>query len=408
MMKKYLTSIKLYGCLALMIISSLVPLQAFAYDQGFFAANDILFYNPDDTGCGSTSAGLSSDATLTGSNNPQKAFNYFMSKGLTAIQTVGIMGNIESETAGTFRPDIVQGMTYSDVMKIDGVTGYGLSQWTSLDRQEGLHALAQKNGVKDSDLATQLDYIWQELNGSFSRAMSELKKADNVSDATSAILNFYEMPAERVKNLEVRTTYADQFLAKFGNGAVDNIGCGNSDTTGNTAGQYGWDLTGPHAMTYYSQCDPAWGSEPYGKGKTSICSSGCGITSIAMAVATLTGNSKITPATLAARYGDEYHTDGTSWAVFPVVAQDYGLKEQDMGTTLGGVAAMLERGGLVIGSFNTGAFTTEGHFMVIRAISADGSKFYIADPYNNIHSGPYTADYLYSPGNLVHLWGYYK
>jgi hypothetical protein len=161
-------------------------------------------------------------------------------------------------------------------------------------------------------------------------------------------------------------------------------------------------------MIYYSQCDPKWANVPYGKGKSSICEGGCGITSIAMAIATLKNDGSITPKVLSDRYGDKYHTYGTDWSLLPVAAQNYGLKSQVIGKDFNAAKSTLQNGGIVIASFGTGAFTSQGHFMVIRAVSEDGKKFYIADPYNNNHSGAYTTSYLLSPGNLSNMWSYNK
>lgn len=55
-MRKYFKRFNIYIYVLLMIFSSLMPLQALAYDQAYFAANDILFYNPNDQ-CNSTNSG---------------------------------------------------------------------------------------------------------------------------------------------------------------------------------------------------------------------------------------------------------------------------------------------------------------------------------------------------------------
>jgi len=49
-MKKFLSKSRLYSCIGLMIIAAFIPLRALAYDASFYSSNDILFYNPDDTG----------------------------------------------------------------------------------------------------------------------------------------------------------------------------------------------------------------------------------------------------------------------------------------------------------------------------------------------------------------------
>lgn len=175
---------------------------------------------------------------------------------------------------------------------------------------------------------------------------------------------------------------------------------GSISPTG-TAGANGWSL---NDMISYSQCDLKWISTGFGSYGT-ICTSGCGITSIAMAIATLNGDENINPATMAKRYG-AYHTIGTSWALLPIAAKDYGLKSKEIGTDLSAAKDTLREGGIVIASFAPGTFTRQGHFMIIRAFSANENKFYIVDPYNGRHNGAYTSSYLLSEGNLINMWGY--
>lgn len=180
-----------------------------------------------------------------------------------------------------------------------------------------------------------------------------------------------------------------------------------------TAGQYGWDLSGPHAMVSYDQIDPQWSGHSYGAGKSSIGSSGCGPTSLAMIGATLLGEKSITPITVADRYGAQYHQDGTIWALMPVFARDYNLKYQDLGTNFDGAADVLKAGGLVLISVDPGWFTSQGHFMVVRAVSPDGNTFYLNDPngagyHRDSETRGFTRDFLVGQGSMLHLWGYNK
>lgn len=186
--------------------------------------------------------------------------------------------------------------------------------------------------------------------------------------------------------------------------------CGAITTS---AGALGWDLSGPHAMVNYDQGDPRWANDPYGAGKDSIGSSGCGPTSMAMVAATLTGNTSITPLTIANQYGAQYHTDGTSWAVWPVFASDYGLTYTNLGTNLTAAANIIRQGGLVIIAVNQGYFTNDSHLMVIRAVTADGTGFYLADPngdglHHDSETRAFTADFLAGQGNMIGLFGFTK
>lgn len=191
-----------------------------------------------------------------------------------------------------------------------------------------------------------------------------------------------------------------------------------SSSGGYQAGANGYNLSGQNSMAHFYQCDPQWGSHPYGTGKTSICEGGCGIASLAMVVATLSdkgGNE--TPLTLADRYGDTYHTDGTSWALWPVAAQDYNLKYRNIGADFGEAATIIRQGGLIIIPVNSSGgnyFTTDSHLMVIRAVDDQGN-FYLADPNapgnksnrgHDTENTAYSADFLRTHGFMNNLFAF--
>lgn len=190
--------------------------------------------------------------------------------------------------------------------------------------------------------------------------------------------------------------------------------CDGTTGPGNGAGPLGWALTGVNAMVGYDQGDPKWADHPYGTGKTSIAEGGCGIASLAMIIATLTNNKSITPLTLANKYGDTYHVSGgTSWALWPVAARDYNLKEKDLGLDFNAAADIVKSGGLVIASATAPShFTGGGHLLVIRAVTANG-EFLFNDPNGQGHSGDsetrsFSADFLRGEGGIGTLFGFTK
>lgn len=142
----------------------------------------------------------SDNTPYTGSNQMVK---FFINKGLTKDQAKGIVGNLLHESGG--RSDILEGGKRGELTVGSG-KGYGLAQWTDRGRQQGLANFAKSRGTKTSDVNTQLEYIWHELNTTESKALAELKKTNNVKDATSAIMNYYERPG--VKALQSRLKYA--------------------------------------------------------------------------------------------------------------------------------------------------------------------------------------------------------
>jgi hypothetical protein len=115
------------------------PLNVFAeatYDPSFYAQNDILFYNPSDTSCASSGGSVNQ---LSGSDNRQKIWNYLTARGLSNEQAAGVLGNIQSESGGTFSPTINE---YSQTFPGGG---YGIVQWTGGRRDNVLAALTSAN-----------------------------------------------------------------------------------------------------------------------------------------------------------------------------------------------------------------------------------------------------------------------
>lgn len=121
-------------------IASVTPLQVFAdYDQDFYSGNDILFYNPDDGACStsgsSSSSGTSAPGSLSGANNEEKIWNYLISAGFTPVQAAGMMGNMETESGGTWAP------TVNEFSAAFPGKGYGIVQWTGTRRDQIVAAL---------------------------------------------------------------------------------------------------------------------------------------------------------------------------------------------------------------------------------------------------------------------------
>jgi len=196
---------------------------------------------------GSSCACTTGSTPLTGAENPDKIWNYFRNKGLTPIQVAGLMGNLQAE--GGFDPLRVQyghinsrgeiseagkPSSEDDTMVIDGSTGYGIAQWTAKNRQQALHDMAVGRGVKDGDLATQLDFLWQELTTSYNDSTYvPLSQTADLRTATQIVLHNFEGP--KVENLDERFGFAQAILSQFGSGTpgsggatTSSSGCGGS------------------------------------------------------------------------------------------------------------------------------------------------------------------------------------
>lgn len=162
--------------------------------------------------------------------------------------------------------------------------------------------------------------------------------------------------------------------------------CGGQGTVGGgAAGANGWDLAGVNAMTIYYQCGSPWGSQSYGIG--TICKCGCGPTSMAMAAASLKKDSSVTPKVMAdffASHGGQIGggSCGSTWSLFnssSALATQFGLSFTSLGTDASKFPEAIRRGSFILMSQGEGIFTTSGHFLLIRGVTADDT-FLVADP----------------------------
>lgn len=143
---------------------------------------------------------ISDDSSKTVGKNVQgdkkKALEFFQSKGLSAFQAAGIVGNLIHESG------------LNTTIKGDGGKAFGIAQWHP-DRQKGLKELAKSRGTDISDFDTQLEYVWQELNSTEKKALDKLLNSKNTQEATMAFMS-YERPGN--PQFQKRLGYANGLL----------------------------------------------------------------------------------------------------------------------------------------------------------------------------------------------------
>lgn len=184
---------------ALIILAILLSAQvcdvakaASTFDQDFYSGNDILFYDPR---CSSGQA--SGYVTLSGKDNLEKILTFFMQHGLTLAQATGIAGNFMAESG--LDPTIIQGGGHAksgtNFTPTSGV-GFGLAQWTSGGRQQGLVAETKRLGVDITDLGGQLSYAWKEISENYPATLTALKATTDPVDAAVVVHDGYESSAD--------------------------------------------------------------------------------------------------------------------------------------------------------------------------------------------------------------------
>ena len=134
-------------------------------------------------------------------------------------------------------------------------------------------------------------------------------------------------------------------------------------------------------VTYYNQTDVRWSGISY-SGST-IGVAGCGPSCVAIVVSSLTGTA-LTPDEAAAwseRTGHAAYGNGSYPALIPDALEHYGLTVERAGTpSAQQLVDALAAGKLVVVLMGPGAFTTGGHYIVLRGVTAAGSVL-VADPY---------------------------
>ena len=98
--------------------------------------------------------------------------------------------------------------------------GYGLAQWTFWSRKQELLDFAREQRKSIGDLQMQLDFLWKELQKSYPAVLTVLKSADNVREASDAVLLWYERPADQSEAVMVkRAGYGQKYYDKYGGGS---------------------------------------------------------------------------------------------------------------------------------------------------------------------------------------------
>jgi lysophospholipase L1-like esterase len=143
----------------------------------------------------------------------QSTWNYLVGNiGVSEEAAAGVMGNLQVESAGTMDPQVVEfranfpgdrspeiplEFVSSNGQVFRGNFGYGIVQWTSAGRQDGLVALAAATNRSTGSLDLQLDFLFEELRGDYRSALAVLETPEvSIEEASDAILLIYERPAK--------------------------------------------------------------------------------------------------------------------------------------------------------------------------------------------------------------------
>ncbi|HJM04485.1 MAG TPA: phage tail tip lysozyme [Candidatus Saccharimonadaceae bacterium] len=343
----------LYLCVVVVAVSGVAAQNVLGIDVQFNSTNRIDVFNPDESGICIAKAGANNDDSKSAS------YEFFVSKGLSSEASSAILGGLIQKSE--LKPKIVNPET----------NAYGIAQWQG-ERRENLLAkpfYQQESPEEAEELAVQLDFVWEELEGTESAALETLNDAtdNNVEEKTVQFGQAYGLFEEGGEGKSAE--YAESVLKQYGDAGT----------------QEDCAVTGAGDFVYYSQKDERWATYPYGDAGT-IGPAGCGPTSMAMIVATLV-NKNVTPKEVAdagAANGSSFSGGTIHYPMMEAASQKWGIKYEDItGRSLDTAIEVIKEGGLVyMGGQGPAPFTSGGHVVVMRGVTSDG-KIIIGDPYRN-------------------------
>lgn len=191
--------------------------------------------------------------SLTGNNNPEKGFNYFVQKGFTEKQAAGIIGNFMVESG--MNPKRVQGSGVIESKTLPSSGGYGLAQWDDRKTLLGAYTKSKKTNPQDRalyDLGHQLDFVMFELKGptnvndpnfpdlsgsTEAPAFEDFKKTTTIQEATTVWREKYERPGKDAS--AERLAAANKAYGDFATGAGSPAPDAISETETATCGGSG-------------------------------------------------------------------------------------------------------------------------------------------------------------------------
>lgn len=192
---------------------------------------------------------------LSGNNNEEKAWNYFLSNGYTKKAAAGVMANIyaessyvtgnlenDSNTKANITDEEFTSMVdsgkisqkefslsstyglynYNDNDPDRGLSactkcmyGYGLAQWTWPTYKYDLYEMYKTNGYSSiSDIGLQLEFVLVDMDAV---TKQRLNSSSSAEDAAEYYLLNYEKPTNMYSKIKERRGYATDIYSRFAN-----------------------------------------------------------------------------------------------------------------------------------------------------------------------------------------------
>lgn len=140
-------------------------------------------------------------------SNQSTITTFLRGKGLTTAQVAGVAGNLQIESG------------FSPTAYNPGEKAIGIAQWEG-SRRTALQAYARKAGTSETDLKTQLGFLWHELTTSESGALAALRATSTPAAAAAAFDKRYERSSGKARS--ARESAANVIARTLGGGKPVN------------------------------------------------------------------------------------------------------------------------------------------------------------------------------------------
>lgn len=147
-------------------------------------------------------------------------WSYFVEKIGNEYGVAALMGNLQAEsnlnpknlqnsyenslgyTDDTYTAAVDNG-AYTKSQFVNDSAGYGLAQWTYSSRKEALYDMWKSGGYSSiGSIELACDYLWYELQHSYSGVLSVLKNATSIREASDKVLHDFEKPKDQSESVE--------------------------------------------------------------------------------------------------------------------------------------------------------------------------------------------------------------
>ena len=342
-----------------------------------------------------------SSGYFAGSNFEEKVW-FALTDLYSEYATAGAMGNFAEESgfmANNLQNDYETSLGYTDKSYTDAVNngnytrqqfsedsaGYGLAQWTSSGRKEGLYDLAKKEGTGIDNEDTQIKWLLKEIEV----YCKKWQDSKTIKEAAVNFHNEFEISNDTADQIQERVNSAEEIYKKYHGKPKPTISVGN--------------------FPRYYQTDEKWASLPYGS--STIGEGGCGACALAMAVSGLTGKTVEPPEIVSYlnSIGKNTINEGEGTDSATAVAEKYGLSIQVVHkSNQSAIDEALDQGKVCMFSVSSnGIYTGAGHY--ILCYKRDGQGYYIVESGHYYDSDkPYSYDYAMGSSNnsgMVNILG---